>query len=157
MNLPSNPGAVVIDANILVSISSKEPTYTTAEKALAEYALKNWAFYAPGVIVGECLYALCQKLQGGVITDAKYKTAIVILKGHVAAILPPPSGEASLIERATEIQRGYGCSRSADGLYIALAEELAKNGEAEFLTFDKAAVNQAATHAPTVKVSLLPS
>jgi predicted nucleic acid-binding protein len=37
-----------------------------------------------------------------------------------------------------------------------LAEELAKSGTAEFVTFDKRTVNVAAKNAPTVKVHLLP-
>lgn len=74
----------------------------------------------------------------------------------MAATLTPPGGDISLIDRAKEIQSGYGCSRSADCLYIAFAEELAKTGAAELLTFDKGAVNQVAKHAPTITVNLLP-
>jgi len=37
-----------------------------------------------------------------------------------------------------------------------LTEELSKSGTAEFLTFDKRAINVAANNAPSVKVNLLP-
>ncbi|MGH9846721.1 MAG: hypothetical protein ACREEM_49105, partial [Blastocatellia bacterium] len=72
-------------------------------------------------------------------------------------ISPPPMGDASLLLRAEEIRSGYSCLHSADGFYLALTEELAKSGSAEFLTFDKRVVNVAAMNAPTVKVNLLPS
>jgi predicted nucleic acid-binding protein len=52
--------------------------------------------------------------------------------------------------------RGDRCLPSADGVYIALTEELSKSGTAEFLTFDKRAINVAANNAPSVKVNLLP-
>ena len=66
---------------------------------------------------------------------------------YMALIAVPNNGDASLLPRAEEIRSGYGCSRSADGLYIALAEELAKSGTAELLTFDKGTVNQVANNA----------
>jgi predicted nucleic acid-binding protein len=157
MNQPSSPGAVVVDANVLVSICSKEPTHLMAENALADYAANNWTFYAPGVIVGEVLFVLCRKLENGLLTEAAHGKAIEIFQDHMSVILPPPGGEAPLISRAEEVRSGYGCSRSADGLYVALTEELMKTGAAEFLTFDKDVVNQIGKNAPTVKVNLLPA
>lgn len=70
-------------------------------------------------------------------------------------ILPPPRGDASLITRAEEVRSGYGCSRSADGIYIALAEELARQGPTNLLTFDQDLENQAKQNAPTVSVHLI--
>ncbi len=70
-------------------------------------------------------------------------------------ILPPPYGEASIVLRAEAMRSGYGCSRSADGIYIALAEELTKSMPTVILTFDQSMGNQAASHAPTVKVETL--
>ena len=70
----------------------------------------------------------------------------------MASVLPPPNGEASLIHRAEQIGSGYGCSRSADGLYIALAEELTATRPTILLTFDQGLPNQAAANAPTVTV-----
>ena len=52
---------------------------------------------------------------------------------------------------------GYNSLHSANGFYLALTEELAKSGAAEFLTFDKRTVNVAANNAPSVKINLLPS
>ena len=69
----SSSGAVVIDANILISICSQEPTHATAESALADYTPKNWAFYAPGAILTEVLFVLCKKRQSGLI-DALTKS-----------------------------------------------------------------------------------
>jgi predicted nucleic acid-binding protein len=156
MSQPSSFGYVVVDANILISICTVEPSSSTAETALNDYASKNWMFYAPNVIVPEFLYILCQKLQGGLLTEAEYQNAIKAFKKQMAAIITPSGGDVSLVDRAREIQSGYGCSRSADCLYIAFAEELAKSSVVELLTFDRGAVNQVAKHTPTIKVNLLP-
>ncbi len=156
MSQPSDTGAVVIDVNVLLGICTKEPKEQTAKAALADYATRNWTFYAPGVVLGEFLFIACQKLQSGALTQAEYETAIEAFKKQMKAILPPPSGDGSLIQRAKEIQSGYGCSRSADCLYLALAEELAKSGAAELVTFDAGMVNQAAKNSPSVIVNLLP-
>lgn len=115
-----------------------------------------WLAYAPHVIVSEVLFVLCNKLQNGLLTPSTYEEAIENFCDQMAAILPLPNGDASLIIRSKEIRGNYGCSHSADGLYIALTEELVMNGAAEFLTFDKGVLNQVAKNAPTVKVSLLP-
>ncbi len=66
-----------------------------------------------------------------------------VLKGIVLS----PNSEAALLKRAVEIRDGYGCSRSSDGLYIALAEEPANTYDTEILTFDKGFINQAAQNA----------
>ena len=68
-------------------------------------------------------------------------------------IQTPP--DAQFIKRAKEIQNSYGCSRSADSIYIALAEDLAKTRTVELLTFDKGMLNQAAKNAPTVTIKVL--
>lgn len=157
MSQPSSrAGAVVIDVNVLLAICTKEPKEQTARVALADYATKNWQFYAPGIIVGEFLFIACQKVQNGALAEAAYDKAVEDFKDYLTIIFPPPGGEASLIVRAEEIQSGYGCSRSADCLYVALTEELATSGAAELLTFDGGMVNQAAKNAPTVKINLLP-
>lgn len=157
MSQPNSPGAVVVDSNVLISICSKETSHPTAEQALADYAAKSWIFYAPGVIVSEVLFVLCRKLSDGSLTAAAYDEAIEMLKDQLTVILPPPRGDADLVQRAREIQTGYSCLHSADCLYIALTEELAASGAAEFLTFDKRVVNVAAKNAPTVQVNLLPT
>lgn len=157
MNQPSKRGVVVIDANVSIAICAKEQNkQATAENALADYSVKGWVFYAPNVIVSEVMYVLCQKLQDGSLTSALYEKAVENFYDQAINLFPPPNGEASLIKRAKEIRQGYGCSRSADGLYIALAEELALSNSVELLTFDKGFINQASKNAPTVKVNLLP-
>jgi predicted nucleic acid-binding protein len=155
MSQPSN--AVVVDVNILISICTKEPSNSTADAALSTYASQGAVFHAPNVIVAEFLYVLCQKLENGILTETEYEKAFTAFKKQMAATCTPPNGDMPLLDRARQIQSGYGCSRSADCLYIAYAEELAKTGAAELLTFDKGAINQVAKHAPAVKVNLLPS
>ncbi len=154
---PSKSGAVVIDANILVSICSKEPSYQTAENALADYAAKNWAFYAPGAILTEVLFILCKKLQDGLLTALEHEEAVKTFNDYMKEIHPSPQGDIRFILRNEQIRQGYSCLHSADAFYIALAEDLARSGPAEFVTFDKRVVNVVANNAPTVKVTVLPS
>ncbi len=153
----SLPFAVVIDANILIAICSKEQqTYQTAKDAFDEYARQGAEFFAPNVIVAEVLFVLCRKLDAGILTAAEHEKAVEFFQDYLTIISLSPDGEAALVKRAEEIRSGYGCSRTSDGLYIALAEELAKNRPTEFLTFDAGFTNQVAKNAPSVKVNLLP-
>ncbi|MEP7338721.1 MAG: hypothetical protein ABI977_13370 [Acidobacteriota bacterium] len=128
-----------------------------AEDALDDYAAKNWAFYAPGAILTETLFILCRKQQDGSLTEAEHAEAVETFNDYMQGIRPSPQGDIRLILRNEEIRKGYSCLHSADAFYIALAEELAQSGPAEFLTFDKRAVNVVASNAPSVKVNLLPS
>lgn len=86
---------------------------------------------------------------------AEYERAIDVFADYLTGIELKPDGDASLLKRSVEIRDGYGCSRSSDSLYIALAEELGKTLEVELLTFDKGFTNQAAKNAPSVKINLL--
>ena len=156
MTLPSNLGAVVVDANVFISLCAKEPSQTTAAHALADYATKGFSFHVPNAVVTEVLYVLCVKHANGLLTAIAYEEAIQNFQDQMAAMTLPPQGDAHFIQRATEMQQGYGCSHSADCLYLALAEELATNTPTELLTFDKGFINQAAKNAPTVTVNLLP-
>lgn len=162
MKLPTqtqktNVGAVVIDANVLVSICDNEPSHQTAKDALADYTAKGWDFYAPGAILTETLFILCKKLQAGLLTEAEHQQAVKVFDRLMQGIRPSPQGDIRFILRNEEIRKGYSCLHSADAFYVALAEELAQSGPAEFLTFDKRTVNVVASNAPTVKVNLLPS
>ncbi len=151
----NNNDAVVIDASILVSISSKEAaTYLTAENAFDFYAKNGREFFAPNVTVGEVMFALCHKLAAGVLTEAEHEKAVESFLNLMKNIATPDD-ETDLVKRAVEIRESYGCSRSSDSLYIALAEDLAKTRTAELLTSDKGMINQAAKNAPTVTVKVL--
>jgi len=142
------------DANILIALCAKEPKQSKAEKALEDYANDGWDFYAPNIIVAEVLYVLCQKHQAGTLDDKAYEESVENFEDQMKVI--KTSSDADLIKRAFEIQQDYGCSRSADGIYIALAEHLAKSHTVEIVTFDGGLVNQAAKNAPSVKVNVLP-
>ena len=157
MNPMSNLLAVVPDANVLIGLCARETDkYQTAKTAFGDYIKKGYEFFAPNVIVGEVVFVLCQKFADGSLTQLEYEAAVNELKNYLGFIELTPNGETSLIKRAVEIRDGYGCSRSSDAFYIALAEELAKTYDTELLTFDKGFVNQAAKNAPTVKINLLP-
>ena len=121
-----------------------------------EYVAKGCTFYAPAVIVAECLFVLCRKLKIGMLTATEHKNAVLSLISMMAAIHPPPVGDKSLIKRAEEIRATFGCSRSADGIYLALAEELAKTGSTEVVTFDAGMPSQAAASGFTPAIVLLP-
>lgn len=145
---------VIPDANILIALCAKEPKQSKAEKALEDYANAGWEFYAPNLIVAEVLYVLCQKHRGGTLTDKAYEEAVENFQDQMKAV--KTFSDSILIKRAFEIQQSYGCSRSADGIYIALAEHLAKSHTVEIVTFDGGFVNQATKNAPSVKVNVLP-
>lgn len=121
----------------MIAISAHEPDkYAPALAQWTYYANAGCRFYAPGVVVSETLFALCRKLTGNLLTTAEHATSIASLRALAQTLLPPPMGEAALIERAEQMRAGYGCSRSADGLYLALAEQLAQIGPTELVTFD---------------------
>ncbi|MBP6823445.1 MAG: type II toxin-antitoxin system VapC family toxin [Acidobacteria bacterium] len=162
MSQPNSPSAViidavVIDANVLIGICTKETKEQTARTALASYITRKWKFYAPNAIIPEFLHIACKKVDEGKLTVAEYEKAVEDFNDYMDVIFTPPNGDAPLIKRASEIRQGYGCSRSSDSLYVALAEELSKHGSIELLTFDAGLVNQAAKNAPSVKIHLLPS
>lgn len=152
----NNPGALVIDANVTIALASKENVReATALAEMARYAQLGYVWYAPGVIISETLYILCGKKQRGELSSADYAIAIIGFQTTMTSIHPPPSGDRALIARAEQIGESYGCSRSADGIYIALAEELSLTRHTVLLTFDKDMTNQAARNAPTVTVQIL--
>ncbi|HSK72513.1 MAG TPA: type II toxin-antitoxin system VapC family toxin [Pyrinomonadaceae bacterium] len=153
MSPTNNPDALVTDANIIISVCSKEPTAATVKNVLKTRANNGWEFYAPNIIVAEVLYIFCRKLQNNLLTPRSYEEAIENFQDQMKVIQTP--ADAQYIKRAKEIQNGYGCSRSADSLYLALAEDLAKTRTVELLTFDKGMINQAAKNAPTVTVKVL--
>jgi predicted nucleic acid-binding protein len=155
MNPTTNSDAAIVDARILVAMVSKEiGTYLIAEAAFDNYANNGWEFFAPNVVASEVLFALCQKFAAGILTLTEYEQAIdafLVLMNNIST----DNDDKSLVKRAVEIRENYGCSRSSDSLYIALAEDLAKTRKVELLTFDKGMVNQAAKNAPTVLVKIL--
>jgi predicted nucleic acid-binding protein len=153
---PNSTGAVVIDANVMIAICAKEAgKETNAKTVLAYYVGLNHAFYAPGVAITETLYILCQQHQAGLLTAAEHAPAVQDFAAFMAQVLPTPHGEAGLIMYAERFRAGYGCSRSADGIYLALAEHLANTAPTTLLTFDIALRSQATLTAPSVNVHLL--
>ena len=152
----SAAGAVVIDANICVAIATKEADREPqAHAELQAFAARGFACYAPGVIIAETLYVLCRKRHDGSLSAPDYAQALVDFELLLSRVLPPPNGDVSLTRRAFEIASGYGCSRSADGLYIALAEVLSAAVPTVLLTLDSDLPNQAAANAPSVTVRVL--
>ncbi len=156
MNQPNNPQFVVIDANVTIGLCANEPgKHAKIVAELQKYLTAGCTLYAPHVLVMETLYVLCNKAQAGTLTAAEHTIAIAEFQQFMLLAQPPPDGDASLIARAEQLRQGYGCSRSADGLYIALAEDLAKRGPTELLTFDVGQSAQAKALAPTISVNLL--
>ncbi|HLN30571.1 MAG TPA: PIN domain-containing protein [Gemmataceae bacterium] len=154
----TSPVSVVIDANVVIALCSKEPDkLANAEAKMMEYASEGCNFYAPGVIIAECLYVLCRKLNDGVLTPAEHSSAVLGFITLMAAINPPPMGDKSLVKRAEEILGTFGCSRSADGIYLALAAELNAAASTELVTFDAGMPNQAAGSNLPKPVVVLPT
>ncbi len=159
--MASNPlmisGAAVLDANTAISVCANEAaTEAIINAVLDDYIDKGYLFYAPGVIVSEVLYALRNKLTGGVLTTMEHEKAVLAFNVFMQKVLPPPGGDVSLILCADQICTGYGASRSADALYIALAEALtALYPNPRLLTFDRDLPKQAACNAPGILIHLL--
>jgi predicted nucleic acid-binding protein len=158
MTPPSKPApAIVLDATIAVSIASKEATtQAQANAEVTRYLSLGYEFFAPGVLVSETLFALCRMLKNDKsLTAAQHRHAVSDFHTLLNFILPPPQGEISLVLRAEEIRGNYTCYRSADGLYLALAEELSQARTTILLTLDEGMQKQAARNAPSVTVQLV--
>lgn len=157
MTSPSSPPpAVVMDASVLIVLCAKEAgNYPLAITEIRQYVQNGFVAYAPGVIGAESLHVLCLKLQNGFLTPLEHKRSIQRLQIRMRGILPPPGGDSSLLIRAEEIRGTYTCRRSADGLYIALAEQLALSRPTELVTFDVDMFKQTSSTAPAVTVRLL--
>jgi predicted nucleic acid-binding protein len=152
----SNPPSVVLDASFLIAYCAKEPArFAKAQSELARYTTEGWELFVPGVVVAECLYALCRKLMESELTLIEHTQAVHSFHTLMKTVQASPSGESSLILRAEAIRTTYGCSRSADSIYLARAEQLAGLGKAEIVTFDEGIDNHAKKNAPTVKVNAL--
>jgi predicted nucleic acid-binding protein len=154
----TSPVSVIVDANVVIALCAEEvDKLANAEAKMKEYSRNGCQFYAPGVLVAECLYVFCRKLQTGDFTAAEHSNAIIAFITMMAAINPPPSGDKSLIKRAEEMRGTLGCSRSADGIYLALAEELNKVARSEVVTFDNGMQSQVTSCSLALTVIVLPT
>jgi len=151
----ARPPAVVLDASFVIGFCSREADKFAAASAQFEiYIQQGRQLFAPGVMVFEVLYVLCNKVAKQIITLAEYDEAIADLLDILEAIEIYPGGDRPLIQRATRMCGG--CSHMNDSFYLALAEQLAAYRPAELATFDTGYVNQSQLHAPTVTIRLLP-
>ncbi len=150
------PHSVTLDASFVIGLCAKEPgKYRKAQTELRQRVSSGCSLFAPHLLVMEAAFVLCGKLQNATLTLTEHSAALANLHTTLARINFLPSGDGALLVRAEQLRQGYGCSRSADGFYIALAEHLATAGPSELLTFDIGQQKQAVAHAPTVTVTLL--
>lgn len=150
------PHSVTLDASFVIGLCAREPgKYPKAQAALQQRVVDGCSLHAPHLLVMETAYVLCGKQQAAVITPAEYAAAVANLQTVLTIVEFPAGGDVALYARAEQMRQGYGCSRSADGFYIALAENLAASGPSELLTFDAGQQSQAASVAPIVTVTLL--
>jgi predicted nucleic acid-binding protein len=141
---------------VLVALCAKEPhRYETAHSALADRIGQGCTLYAPHLIVMEVLYVLCRRRESGALTPGDHDDAVANLVSAMSAVVLPAQGDVVFVERAEELREGYGCSRSADSLYLALAESLAREGAVELLTYDGGLRTQAARWVPSLAVTVL--
>ena len=153
----TSPASVVIDANVVIAICAKEADkLAIAEAKVKEYSTSGCRFFAPGVLFAECLFVFCRKLKDGVFSNADHTGAMLAFIKMMANINPPPNGDANLVMRAEEIRSSLGCSRSADGIYLALAEKLSKVSSTEVVTFDTGMQSQATASRLAPAVVVLP-
>lgn len=77
MTPPSSlAGAVVIDANVVISMATNEPTEPKVSTEVARYSAMGYEFFAPGVIVAETLYVVCIKLSNGALSATDHALAV---------------------------------------------------------------------------------
>jgi len=70
---PPNAKAVVIDANVAVAIASREAgSDLPAATAIRDYSNQGYDCYAPGAILMDTLYALCQKHAIGLLSATEF-------------------------------------------------------------------------------------
>lgn len=157
MNLPSSTVAecVVVDANVPIAIAANEPGERNAAAAITQYLSDRATFYAPGAIVAEVLYVLCGKQQDGSLTATEHLQAVEDFALFMGMVNSPPGGDGSLVRRADAVRGTYTCRRSADGIYIALAEHLATSYLTVLLTFDENLAKQTTRISPSIRVHLL--
>ncbi len=151
----NQPGAVVVDANIALSIAANEPSQPMISGEIEAYSQRGFEFFSPGVLVTETLYVLCGKLNDGTLSSSDHALAIKKLDLFLKNVSHSPGGDAKLLLRAEAIRGNYTCRRSADGIYIALAEELALVRPTVLLTLDADMYRQAGKNARSVDVRLL--
>ena len=156
MNPKSNStGAVVIDANIALAIAANEPSQPMVSAEIESFAKQGFEFFSPGVLITEALYVLCGKLTDGSLSSSDHEIALKKLDIFLQNVSPAPKGDMKLLLRAEAIRGHYTCRRSADGIYIALAEELTLARPTILLTLDADMSRQAVKNAPSVDVRLL--
>src|ERR1700722_11023832 len=141
-------GAVVVDANIPIAIVANETGAANATAAVHHYLAQQYEFYAPGAILAETLYELCGKLRDGSLTPAEHGVEIQDLALFMRLVKSPPHGDGALVLRAEAFCGTNTCRRSADGIYIALAEALAGLQPTVLLTSDEVMGKQAIRDVP---------
>lgn len=152
----ANNAFLTLDASFIIGLCAKEPgKYPKAQSELRQRVSAGCSLFAPHLLVMEATFVLCNKMQNGTLTPVEHTAALANLHTTLAQINFLSDGDRSLLARAEQLRQGYGCSRSADGFYIALAERLAATGPSELLTFDVGQQKQAAAHAPAVIATLL--
>lgn len=155
-SLPDGPHSVTLDASFIIGICAKEPRkYVQAQMELSRRIADGCSLHAPHLMIMETTYVLCGKQQSVELTQVEHAAAIVNLELLSSGIIFPAGGDRTLLARAEQMRHGYGCSRSADCFYIALAEQLAALGPSELLTFDVGLQRQAAAVSPRITVTLL--
>lgn len=138
MATPLDPTVAVLDASAAVALCSHEPgRFDVVRSHLAGNEAAGRRTYAPGLIVGEALHVLCKKLARGELDATGHTDAVTAFVKLMAAVLPPPNGDAGLIDPAARLGAGYTCNKSNDSVYLALAEQLVAGGAVvEVVTFD---------------------
>ena len=153
----SKQPAAIIDASFMIGLCANEPNkYAVAKAKLDLYHADGWELFTPGIAIGEVLYVLCKKLKDNTLDLTQHANAVRRFVSMMASIKPPPTGDASLIDRAEQIRSSYGCARANDAFYIALAEQLAIDRPSTLITFDADMAKQAKANAVTVVVEVLP-
>ena len=117
---------VVIDANVLVVLSSADPRRVAAEQAARTWAREQRELHAPALLPFEVANALARLVAVGRMTAEQARTAWRVVLS--TPIVLHPLHDERVLEIAASLQR-----RSAyDAAYLAVAEDV----HGEVWTFD---------------------
>jgi len=150
---PTTNPSVTLDASFVIAFCAQETgRHQQVRAEIEKYASLGYSFHAPSVIVSESMFVFCRKLADGKITATQYAQAVACFNAFMRAVLPPASGDRLFITTIDRLRASYGCPRTNDSFYLALAEDIAALGSPDLLTFDSDMDAQAKANAPTVNV-----
>jgi predicted nucleic acid-binding protein len=134
--------AVVVDASVVVVLTTGDPRRALADKVVREWLTRGEEMHAPTLLTYEVASAMTRLVAAGAMTEQQAIALWPELQGLPITYHPPGDG-ARLTSIALQLQR----QSAYDAAYLALAEDLG----AELWAFDGPLVRNAAAIGRTVR------